>query len=131
MSNCVNIYTDIIVNPDHIDIPRLLSDMKANDHVNDSGFDKFFAPEATTEEFYFYWFLGEDNFYEDDGVYVLSLGNHRSGHTWRDLGGLELFLGRYLLTPEGSVLQCPCRMSDEYDMHDQIYDGKFTIRRES
>ena len=132
MSNIVTIHTDILITEDNLDILKLLADMEAHDYVNEVGFKKYFAPEATDEEFIFYWFLGSDNFYEDEdepGLYVLSLGNHRSEHTWRDLQHLETFLGKYLKTPEGSCLQCPCQMSDESDGFQETYQGNFTVKR--
>lgn len=114
MSNCVIVHTAVRVSPEVFDIERLFDDMEDHDYVNDDGFDKFFAPEATDAEFMFYWFIGKGNFYTiASGELEMCLGQHRSGHTQRDLRHLQNFLGQYLRKDVRLII--PVSLADECD----------------
>lgn len=127
MSNCVVVHNNIVMSADVIDIQKLFDDMEDHDYVNDEGFDKFFAPEASDKEFMFYWFIGKGNFYTlKNGDLEMCLGSHRSGHTQRDLRHLQKFLSQYLLTDE--ILKIPVILADEYDGFLE-YDDELVFNR--
>ena len=126
MSNCVDIHTDLVISTRNIDGVKLLADI-AEYEETDQVQPEWGLKDPTT--FYFYWYLGSGNVWLSmrGKVLTIRVGHHRSGHTWRDLKGLEHFLARYLLIKEGATLHCPCLMSDESDGFSTTYNGEVKI----
>lgn len=122
MSNCVLIHTHLQVSSEYFDIQKLMDDIEDYSYVDEPDFDRFFAPWATDEEFYFYWFIGKGNFYlTPKGKLEMVLGAHRSTHTERDLRSLQHFLGKYV--KKGHRLIIPVSLSNEYDGFKEQYDS--------
>ena len=129
MSNCVQVHSTLVLSLKDFDIDRLISDMNLHGYVNEPGFDKFFAPEATDEEFYFYWFVGDNIMAHDDNEVHINFGRHRSSHTNRDLQGTVRFLSRYFFDhalPQSHSVY----VTDEFDGFQEMYTEQLTFEKE-
>jgi hypothetical protein len=92
VSNCVEIVrnADVIFTSEDLNISALKADILQYGH-SESPPDPRECPVA----FYCYWFLARNTDFSDDSV-VIRFGEGRSSHTWRDLGGLVRFMGKYM-----------------------------------
>lgn len=127
MSNCVNIYKNVVMPLANFDHERLFKDIDAaNAHKSDPD------PEGNTldgSQGYFWWFLGRDNVRVVGDKLVINLGGHRSGHTQRDLRGCGWILSDYLIPKLTKGQQCKIILdaTDEYDGHEEHYRHEWIL----
>lgn len=122
MSNCVKIYTDVIISNRNIDTFQLFKDIEKYKDIE-------YKSEMTLEESTFYWFIDDHNVELEGTNLVISLGHGRSSHTWRDLRGTLIQLSKYLTLKEGETLVIPMQMADEYDDFKECFIAKFVLKK--
>lgn len=117
MSNCVNIYTDIVIPKNQLCVDELLKACNNVNNLND--------PPKDFDGTIMWWFLGSDNIFVEGDQVVIRLGNHRSGHTWRDLRQTAHVLSKFVDPDVDGTIICPIDVSDEFDCHETI--GRYLL----
>lgn len=118
MSNCVNIHNTVLI-PKHLFNYRQF----AKDVSNVNNLTK--CPDDFQGHI-MWWYLGTDNVWEEDEYIGINFGDHRSGHTWRDLKQTLKVLSQYFDTK----CQVMFVMSDESDGFSSTYKQAFDINPE-
>lgn len=122
MSNCVDIHNNIVINKLFINSEELFKEIDRVTPLKHS-FD-----DMTLEESTIWWFLGRDNVWEDGQLIIISLGEHRSAHTWRDLRQTAHVIAKYL-KPHKGVWNVPLTMTDEFDGHQEVFKYELELKR--
>ena len=125
MSNCLNIHTDITIPLKQVNTINLFHDMEEINKLEDVSLKS----NPTLKEYIIWWFLSESNVYKDGDNLIISLGNHRSTHTWRDLNQTFHVLYEYIIgLNEDEFIHCPIMQSDEINGFKDKYRYDWIIR---
>ena len=119
MSNCVNIYTDTVLDPKVFDCSLLMKNVQSAGQMRTCPKD--------FEGSVMWWFLfGAVKI--DAGDTIIEWGSGRSTHTWRDLRHVATVLSRYVYPKVEGFVYLPMRMSDESDGFTSAYDFHLEVK---
>lgn len=125
MSNCVDIHTDIVIPISMVNTINLFHDMEEINKLKKFSYED----DHSLKDFVIWWFLSEKNVTVEDDNLIISLGNHRSGHTWRDLRQTFHVLSEYIIGLEDDeFIHCPVIQSDESDGFTEEYKYEWIIK---